>query len=160
LVLVFRGDAPVQFTPVEASRHNGARAFALRERAFRGVEPEVGLAPGLVGAVAGEAVVREDRPDVAGEGDGRLRGPAELHRREEGEARQHGRVAGRKHASVLAVGGGGSVLIVMQSGRGATLVSPRAPASTGPTRVSAPPDNDPVGPTLLSAQSRVRRVRA
>ena len=43
---------------------------SLTERALAGVQPQVSLARRLVGTVAGEAVVGENRPDVALEVDG------------------------------------------------------------------------------------------
>ena len=49
-------------------------AAAIGAEAVLGVEPEVGDAPLVVGAVAGEAVVRENRPDVAVEIDGLVGG--------------------------------------------------------------------------------------
>ena len=48
-----------------AGRDRQAAALELRERPFPGIEPQAGLAGLVVGTMAGEAVVREDRPDVA-----------------------------------------------------------------------------------------------
>ena len=59
-----------------AGHDRGASAFELGERAFLGVEPQPGLALVVVGTVAGEAIVREDRPDVAGVVHRRRRGVA------------------------------------------------------------------------------------
>ena len=65
----------------------------LEERALLGVEVKLGLALFFVGPVAGEAVVGENRPDVAVEADrrgrrGLLRPGREVRRQGEGEARR------------------------------------------------------------------------
>ena len=63
------------------------------ERAVPGVEPQVGLARRLVGPVAGEAVVGEDRPDVALEVDRgrRLGGRGGQGWRRSGNRQEHAR---------------------------------------------------------------------
>ena len=50
-----------------AGHDRHAAALELGEGPFLGVEPQPGLALLIVGAVAGEAIVREDRPDIARE---------------------------------------------------------------------------------------------
>src|SRR5262245_61323829 len=81
-------DALVQLALVGLARgQRGARALG-------GVEAEAGLAVAAVGAVAGEALVREDRPDVAVErdatGEGRRGNEQECGEQEAGHAETHG----------------------------------------------------------------------
>src|SRR5437016_3508307 len=65
LLRVGGGDALEQLTLGQVARHEGLPAVPRGESPFCRVEAEVGLALGLVGAVAGETVVRQDGPDVA-----------------------------------------------------------------------------------------------
>ena len=68
-----RSGRPARSRRACRARSRGRR-LELAEGALLGVEPQAGLAGLVVGAVAGEAVVREDRPDVPREVDGlRLR---------------------------------------------------------------------------------------
>ena len=54
-----------QFTFVGMPRHDGGGgAVEFGERRIAVVEPQAAAAVVLVGAVAGEAVVRKDRPDI------------------------------------------------------------------------------------------------
>src|SRR5205823_14132129 len=62
------GDLAVQLTFARLAGDEGPVVVAVGGGALLGVEAEVGLALVLVGAVAGEAVVGEDRADVPVEG--------------------------------------------------------------------------------------------
>ena len=64
LVGIRARDALPQFRIRQVTRHDGAEAVAVRPRAFRRVEPPVGLAVFFILPVARETVVRKDRPDV------------------------------------------------------------------------------------------------
>src|SRR5687768_3680240 len=65
LVFVVSGNALEQRTVTRLTGDDDHRLIRLAEEAFLRVEPQVGLALVLVGAVAGEAVFRQDRADVA-----------------------------------------------------------------------------------------------
>ena len=63
---IVRHDAGEQFAGVEVLRDDRPRAAVeLGRGRLERVEPQASLAVGVVGAVAGEAVFRQDRPDVA-----------------------------------------------------------------------------------------------
>ena len=67
IVLIRSVDAPDQFAAVGIPRHDRvalARSFKTLKRELRRVEPKAGLASFRVRAVALEAVLRKDRPDV------------------------------------------------------------------------------------------------
>src|SRR5207245_2321770 len=61
-------DPAVQLALAQLARHNGRLArFAAPQRLLAPVEPQFRLARRVVGAVAFEAVPRQDRPDALGE---------------------------------------------------------------------------------------------
>src|SRR5262249_17000301 len=65
LGLILSGDPPVELAGLEVARHDGAGARLVRpEGPLLGVEPQTGLAVPGVGAMALEALVRQDRPDL------------------------------------------------------------------------------------------------
>src|SRR5262249_51230229 len=65
LVFVGRCDASNQFAVSRLAGDNGSAPLSLRKRSFLIVEAELGLASALVGAMAGEAILCQDRAHVA-----------------------------------------------------------------------------------------------
>ena len=64
VVLVVRDDAGDQFALAWLAGHDRRGAVEFGQGAVAGVEPQIGLALRGIGAVAGEAVVAEQRPNV------------------------------------------------------------------------------------------------
>jgi hypothetical protein len=64
LVLVRADDALPEFGLFEVARHQGTDALTLGRGSLESIQAELAFAVRLVRAVTGEAVVREDRPDV------------------------------------------------------------------------------------------------
>ena len=99
LVLVRAHDPLQQLALRDFARHDRRDTLADSQRAFAGVEPELRLAGALVGSVAVEAFVREDRPHLAVEIDraaGRSGDPAG----EQGRQEQGGVTRKRTHEPV------------------------------------------------------------
>ena len=70
LVLVLRGDAEDEFAFLQLARRHDGNPFALPEDALVRVEPEFGFPFAVVRPVTAQAILREDRQDIAAEIDG------------------------------------------------------------------------------------------
>ena len=137
--------ARLDYDALSATGFYGEVAPATREGRVAIVEPQPAAAVVLIGAVAGEAVPRQDRPDVAGEvGHGGGRGRRERHHdsgRPEGGER--GRTArkdpGSGHGASRASEAAGRAPNGTAAG-GAFEYSPRAgPSRRRSCRVDGPP---------------------
>ena len=78
LVRIFRDDPLPDFAGGRIARLDGHGSIVCGQRSFRLVEPQFSLALLGVGAVAGEAVFRQDRADIAIEAELRGSVPAVL----------------------------------------------------------------------------------
>jgi len=65
VVLVIGCDAGEQFTPARGAGHDRRVAVEISQRAFAGVEAQIGLAVAGIRPVAGEAFVGKNRADIA-----------------------------------------------------------------------------------------------
>src|SRR5207249_11562319 len=81
---VLRRDAAEQLALLRLAWHDHRAIFPLGKCSLFSVEPEVRLSLGLVRPVAIEAVVGEDRPDIAVELDGLRQGLGSTGKRDPG----------------------------------------------------------------------------
>src|SRR5205823_3706913 len=94
LLLVFRGDAPVQLALGQLTGNQRPVATEVRKGAGFGIEAQVGLALSLIGTMALEADIGKDWPDVAVEFD---RWRQRLGGARVGSSPRHGNTAQRRH---------------------------------------------------------------
>ena len=102
IVLIVRRDAPDQFALAWLAGDDRRGAVEIGQGTFASVEPQIGLALLGVGAVAGEAVVAEQRPDVAREVDAAQVLPRKQAARpceeNQGSRTSHADMPGNRHA--------------------------------------------------------------
>lgn len=93
-VVVAAGDAGDDFACLGITGSDRAVAVAVRNGRIADIQPEVGFACAGIGAMTGEAAVREDRPDIAIELDG-VGGTCTSHQQGEQHERESARHGGQ-----------------------------------------------------------------